>query len=289
MAIQIKGLKKKFGRIEAVRGLDLSVPTGSICGFLGRNGAGKTTTLKMLQGMIRPDSGEATVLGYRIDKPDESVAMRRRTAFVCEEKGTFSYMNVGQVIRVTRALYPLWSDEIAARLLATFELPSNRRVGDLSKGGQTKLALLLALSRGAEVLILDEPTEGLDPTAIEEFLQALVVMAAESQTTVFFSSHQLSEVEQIADRVVIIEKGRTVVEDSLDDLKTNYRRIRAVFDAEVPVISGARVIGRVASLLVRGDSQQVLEQVRMLRPSAIDVEPVALKEIFFDCVKGDRL
>jgi len=286
MAIQVTGLKKSFGKVEAVRGLNFSVPAGSICGFLGRNGAGKTTTLKMLQGMIHPDAGHATILGLNIADPAQSVQIRQRAAFVTEEKGTLGYLKVSQVIKITKAFYPNWSNEIEAKLLDTFEIPTDRRVSKLSKGGQTKLSLLLALARGAEMLILDEPTEGLDPAATEQLLQSLVVMSAESQTTVFFSSHQLAEVEQIADRVVIIDKGVTVVEDSLDDLKHNYRRVRLVFDATAPAIPGARIDGRTASLLVRHD--HAIDELRALKPASLDIDSVSLKEIFLDSVKGDR-
>ncbi len=289
MVIQAKGLRKTFGATEAVRGLDFSVPQGSICAFLGRNGAGKTTTLKMLQGMVHPTGGEATVLGLRIDDRDESVAIRRRVAFVCEEKGTVAYMKLRKIIDLTKSFYPSWNDGTERILLDRFELNPQQHAGTLSKGMQTKFSLLLAMCRDAELLILDEPSEGLDPASSEDLLQMLVSLAADGKTTIFFSTHHLGDVEQIADRVVIIDHGRTVVEDSLDDLKNNYRRVSMVFDANVPVIAGAQVQGRVASVLLRGGAQDAVERLRKFNPSAIDVHQVALKDIFLDCVKGDRV
>src|SRR5450759_1673639 len=204
--IETRSLSKCFGGTTAVRDLSLAIRPGEITGFLGRNCAGKTTTIKMLLGMTRPSSGEGHVLGYRIDDPRASVEIRRRVAYVPEDKQLYGYMTVAQMIQFTRSLYPSWQLALERKLLASYELPPARKVKALSKGMRTKLALLLGLARGAELLILDEPSEGLDPVAIEDLLQALVAAAAEG-TTVFFSSHQLAEVERIADHICLIDKG----------------------------------------------------------------------------------
>ena len=143
-------------------------------------------------------------------------------------------MTVGEMIRFTAAFYPRWRADLEQRYLHTFELPLDRRIKALSRGMRTKLALLLALCRGAELLILDEPTSGLDPAMTEEVLQALVAHVGDGQMTVFFSSHQIAEVDQIADRVAIIDRGRAVVAGSLDDLRERFRRIQLVFDGDAP-------------------------------------------------------
>jgi ABC-2 type transport system ATP-binding protein len=172
-----------------------------------------------------------------------------------------------------------------------FELPADRRVKALSRGMRTKLALLLALSRGAELLILDEPTSGLDPAMTEEVLQALVAHVAGEEMTVFFSSHQIAEVEQIADRIAIIDRGRAVVSGALDDLKENFRRVQLVFDRDAPDaafrtpgIARVRRKGRVLSVLSSAGADGVLEEARQLNPVSIDVAPVTLKEIFLETV-----
>jgi ABC-2 type transport system ATP-binding protein len=160
--IHTHALSKSYGSVQAVRGLNLSVGAGRITGFLGRNGAGKSTTIKMLLGMMRPSAGEGTVLGMRIGDPNESVELRRRVAYVSEDKRLYNYMTVEQMARFTSSFFPDWRPEVAQQLLREYELPHNRKIKALSKGMRTKLALLLALARRPELLILDEPSEGLD-------------------------------------------------------------------------------------------------------------------------------
>jgi ABC-2 type transport system ATP-binding protein len=234
VAIDTADLSKRYDGAEALHGLSLQVPTGSIFGFLGRNGAGKTTTIKLLLGMTRPTSGSARVFGLRADAPDDSVEIRRRTGFVSEDKDLYDYMTVEEMVRFTKPLYPRWRDDLERRYLTRFELPPDRKVKALSRGMRTKLALLLALCRGAELLILDEPTSGLDPAVTEEVLQALVAHVSSEEMTVFFSSHQIAEIDQIADRVAIIHRGRLVVGGALDDLRERFRRIQFVFDGDAP-------------------------------------------------------
>jgi ABC-2 type transport system ATP-binding protein len=151
-----------------------------------------------------------------------------------------------------------------------------------------RLALLLAIARGAELLLLDEPTDGLDPAMTEETLQALVSLGAEAGTTILFSSHQLPLVEQIADRVCVIEQGRVVVDDSLDELRASYRRVQIVFEGEAPCegFPGGRREGRTLSLLVGGDAGAVVARARALEARSVDVRPVTLKEIFLEASKG---
>src|SRR3954452_24100083 len=223
--ITTSGLYKSYDGVEAVRGLDLQVPAGSICGFLGRNGAGKTTTIKVLLGMARGTSGPATLFGIPVGMSAAGVDVRRRIGFVSDDKDLYDFMTVAETIRFTAAFFPRWRADLEQRYLRSFELPPDRKVKALSRGTRTKLALLLALCRGAELLILDEPTSGLDPAMTEQVLQALVSHVATEEMTVFFSSHQIAEVDQIADRVAIIDRGRTVVTGALDDLREKYQRI----------------------------------------------------------------
>src|SRR5215212_8555378 len=195
--IETAGLQKSYGSFEALRGLELQVPPGSIFGFLGRNGAGKTTTMKLLLGMAQPTGGTARVFGLDANDAQASVEIRQRTGFVSEEKELYDSMTVDEMIRFTRAFYPRWRHHLEQRYRHAFELPHDRKIKALSRGMRTKLALLLALCRGAELLMLDEPTSGLDPTITEQVLQALVSHVASEEMTVFFSSHQIAEVDQI--------------------------------------------------------------------------------------------
>jgi ABC-2 type transport system ATP-binding protein len=159
---------------------------------------------------------------------------------------------------------------------------------------RTQLILLLAISRGADLLIMDEPTSGLDPAVTEEILQALAELAASDGTTVFFSSHQLAEVEQICDRVCLIDEGQVVIDGVLDDLKSQYRRILLVFDGEpprelasFPGVDHVRRRGRMASVLAHVDVDTVVDRVREFGPRSVEVHPVTLKELFLDHVKGE--
>jgi ABC-2 type transport system ATP-binding protein len=229
MVIETHELTKRYGPFEAVGSLSLKVPRHQITGFLGRNGAGKSTTIKMLLGMTKPSSGTGKVLGYRIDDPKESVLIRQNVAYVGEDKGLYAYLTVEQMVRFTRSFYTDWQTDIEQRLLNEYQLPPRRKVKALSKGMRTKLALLLALARRPKLLILDEPTEGLDPVSIEELLQTLQGTATDG-TAIFFSSHQLSEVERIADRIVMIDRGRLAMDVSLSQLQQDHQgSLREVF------------------------------------------------------------
>jgi ABC-2 type transport system ATP-binding protein len=289
--IETSELRKDYDGVEAIRGLSLQVPGGSIYGFLGRNGAGKTTTIKVLLGMARPTSGQARVFGLPVDSNDGSVAIRSRTGFVSEDKGLYEFMTVESIIRFTAGFYPRWRGDLERRYLRAFDLPSDRRVKALSHGMRTKLALLLALCRAAELLILDEPTSGLDPAMAEEVLQALVGHVAKEEMTILFASHQLAEVDQIADHVAIIHRGRAVVAGALDDLRQNFRRIQLVFDGDGPEpmfraigIQRVRRKGRVVTILASSGADSVLEEARSLNPVSVEVLPVTLKEIFLETV-----
>ena len=293
--IETAALRKSYDGVEALRGLDLQVPAGSICGFLGRNGAGKTTTMKILLGMVHPTGGQARVLGLAAESPRDSVEIRRRTAFVGEEKDLYGTMTVEEIVRFTAAFFPRWRDDLQQRYLRKFELPLNRKIKALSRGMRTKLSLLLALCRGAELLLLDEPTSGLDPAMAEDVLQALVAQVANEAITVFFSSHQIAEVDQIADRVAIIDRGRAVVAGDLDELRERFCRVRIVFDGDAPRASfrapGVERVqrdGRVLTILSSRGADAVVEEARALHPLSVDVDRVTLKEIFLESAAAEE-
>ena len=289
-AVETRELKKRFADNYALAGLTMTVPWGHIVGFLGRNGSGKTTTIKILLDVIRRTSGEATVLG----EPTGSVAARRRIGFLGEDKRLYSYMTVREIIAFTRPFFPTWRVDTETRLLTEFELPLNSKVSALSKGTRTKLGLLLNLCRHAEFLILDEPSEGLDPVMTEQMLQSLVRQAADG-TTIFFSSHQVAEVEQIADYIIAIEKGRVILEGSLDHLRREFRRVNLVFDDPPPPeafrrCGVERVIaqGRTISILVSRNVDEIAALGPLLAAKSVEVQSVGLKELFLEKVKEDH-
>ena len=291
LAIETADLRKRFDTTDALRGLNLRVPRGSIFAFLGRNGAGKTTTIKLLLGMARATSGQAHVLGLPAGDAAASVSIRRRTGFVDESKGLYDYMTVDAMIRFTAAFYPGWRPDHEKRYLQAFGLPRHQRIKTLSLGMRAKLALLLALCRGVELLVLDEPTVGLDPAASEEVLQAIVTHVSTESLTVFFSSHHLADVDQIADHIAIIDAGQTVVSGALDDLRGRYRRVQLVFAGEAPEIAfrapgvvRVRRQGRVMTALSSAGSHALIEEAMRFGPVSADALPVTLKEIFLESV-----
>lgn len=296
LAVDVADLHKTYeGGIEALRGLNLRVPAGSIYGLLGRNGAGKTTTIKVLLGMAAPTRGQVRVLGLAADVQDSSVAIRQRTGYVSEERDLYDAMTVAQIIRFTAGFYPTWRSDLEVRYQRSFELAPDRTVRELSRGMRTKLALLLALSRGAELLVLDEPTSGLDPAATEEVLQALVAHVAKEEMTVLLSTHHLTDVDQVADHIAIVDSGRAIVSGALDDLRDAYRRVQCVFDGDAPEpafrspgVVRAQRRGRVLTIFNSGNLEQVLDEARVLRPLSIEVLPVTLKDIFLETVGGEN-
>ena len=291
--IETNQLCKSFDSQPALRGLDLRVPVGSIFGFLGRNGAGKTTTIKTLMGLLRCDSGSAEVFGRPIIDADYPVEIRRRIGFVTEDKELYPYMTVEQLIRFTRPFFPKWRHDLERRYLQMFELPPRRKIPDLSKGMRSKLMLLLAISRGAELLILDEPTDGLDPAATEDVLRELVTIAASSGTTMFFSSHQLSEVELIADHIGIVDQGKMIVSGSLDDMKIQYQRLQMVFPDPMKLpkqwVDGVEFVrqeGRMVSIIASRNADGIVDQVQAIPGTVVERFPVTLKEIFLEHVRS---
>lgn len=289
--IETSGLRKSYGKVEAVRNLNLTVEGNRITAFLGLNGAGKSTTIKMLLGMIPPDHGQSRVLGRQINDPADSIALRQRVAYVSEHKQLYDYMTVEQMIRFTKSFYSDWRTDQEQALLKKYQLPLDRYVKSLSKGMRTKLALLLAFARQPELLILDEPSEGLDPIGIEMLLESLVTHCSEG-TAVFFSSHQIPEVERIADHVCVLDKGELVLDASMDDLRQSYRQIDLAFPSvpsetafRIAGVQGVRSKGHQMRIFASKNSEAVVERARDFYATSIEVTPVGLREIFLQTIK----
>ena len=221
--IQTKNLTKVYEHEKAVDSLDLSVPQGSVFGFLGVNGAGKTTTVRMIVGHLHPTEGEVTLLGKNPWK--HNGADRRRVAYVSDNMHLPGWMTPEGAMRLNASLYPKWDGTLARRLLNDFDLPPSKRFQSFSRGEKRRLCLLLAICQNADVLILDEPASGLDVAARHKFLNLILEQVYDGKRTVFLSSHLLSDLERIIDRLAIIHHGRMHLSGSLDDLKTEVRQI----------------------------------------------------------------
>jgi len=290
-AIEIRDLVVRYGRRDAVNGLSLEVPRGSVYGFLGPNGAGKTTTIKTLLGFRGLDGGSARVLGY--DVVGESLEVRARVGFASEVDSLYGGMTVTRVCDFCRDLSRSWDQGLVDRYVGVFGLPRDTRIRKLSKGQRAQLQLCLALGSDPEVLILDEPTSGLDPIARHAFLKVLVGDVAAEGRTVFFSTHLLSDIEAAADTIGIIKGGRLLVSGNLDDLRATHRVFRLAYaeappDDEVqtlrdlPHVREVERDGRGVLVRARGDVEAVYRALerRPFRVLDLDSTGMSLDDIF---------
>jgi ABC-2 type transport system ATP-binding protein len=225
-AIEAHELVCRFGRNAAVDGLSLSVPDGSIYAFLGPNGAGKTTTIKMLMNIIRPSGGSAGVLG--VDSTRLSPREFEQIGYVSENQRMPDWMTVQELISFCRPMYPNWDDGFCAKLLAGFDLPLDRKLKSLSRGMRMKAALLSSLAYHPRLLVMDEPFTGLDPLVRDEVIRGLLELTGQEKWTVFISSHDIDEVERLADWVGVINAGKIHLAESALSLQQRFRTIECV-------------------------------------------------------------
>lgn len=282
--IETRGLARRFGKLLAVNNLDLDIPRGSIFGFMGRNGAGKTTTIQMLLGLLPMNAGSASVLGF--DSRKHSFEIKGRVGYVPEKHHFYPWMTVAELTRFTSSFYPTWQHEKCSELLRNFELDPKKKVKELSKGMVAKLALTLALAHDPQLLILDEPTGGLDVLVRRDFLESIVRMIQEEGKTVFFSSHVLVDMERVADEIAIIEEGRLVRRSTLQELKDTVKKVRVTF-REDPAsdirIEGARHIardGREWVVTYDNFAEDRLASLRQLPIAGLQVIDLSLEDIF---------
>jgi ABC-2 type transport system ATP-binding protein len=225
--IDVSDLTRRFGATTALASVSLSVGRGVVHGLVGANGAGKTTLIKHVLGLLRTQSGSVRVFGR--DPVADPVGVLSRIGYLSEENDLPSWMRLEELVRYSRAFYPAWDDAYAEELRQTFALDPTARIGDLSKGQKARAGLLVALAYRPELLVLDEPSSGLDPIVRRDILAAVVRTIAHEGRTVLFSSHLLDEVEQVADHVTMISQGRIVMSSPLDEMRESYRCLRVRF------------------------------------------------------------
>jgi ABC-2 type transport system ATP-binding protein len=298
-AIRTVGLCKTYRGIpirrtsrDAVRDLDLHVPAGGITGLLGPNGAGKSTVVKLLLGLVRPTAGTVTVLGRDVSR--EGLAIRRELGYVPESRSIFGWMRAGDFIARVAALSPRWDATYAERLTTRWGIDRRARLRELSSGTRSRLLLLAALARRSKLLVLDEPTTGLDPQVVDDALAELAGGAADG-ASVLLVTHRLEEVDRICDRVVIMREGRSVLSADLDELRASWRAIDV---RGHPVPERLRTWEEVAAvvphgehtrLLVRADPDAVVARVRLLGADVTGVRALSLREIYLTCMHDGGL
>ncbi|MDF1816410.1 MAG: ABC transporter ATP-binding protein [Verrucomicrobiales bacterium] len=263
-----------YGSTIAVDQLSLKVPKGSIYGFLGVNGAGKTSTIKMLMGILPPAHGEICILGEWQKRV--SPRSRRHLAYVSQEQFFYPWMKPHRLAKFVRAFYPDWKQSQFESLLMRFQLPANKSVTEMSGGMKTKLALALALSSQPGILILDEPTAGLDPVARREFMDIVITEAGEKGTTTFFSSHLVNEVEQCADTVGILHRGKLLHEGPLDLLMKQVVCISNCDESGIPEDAVVLQQKEDGKLFVKHSGKDVRDRL----PDQCGIQSATLEEIF---------
>lgn len=261
LAIELLDVHKRFGNARVLSGLDVSVRSGEVFGFLGRNGAGKSTAIRLLMGITSPDAGEVRLFGVPLH--DDVVATRRRIGYVAQDQNLYPWMSPRVLGRFVRGFYPDWDEARWRSLIGRFALPMKQRLGTFSGGMKAKLALAMALATRPELLILDEPTAGMDPVARREFLDLVREQTARDGATTFFSTHLIDEIEAIADRIAIIEGGRTVYQGPLAPLRQRTAAFSISLADDIPgtlPLSPDAAAIRVLGDAVRLDRRHVMLQ-----------------------------
>jgi ABC-2 type transport system ATP-binding protein len=286
MIINADNLQKAFGKFDALRGLSMAIPEGSVFALIGANGAGKTTTIKVLMNLVRPTAGSATVLG--VDSRKLSPHERAQIGYVSENQEMPGRLSVSQYLDYLRPLYSTWDLQLERTVLQQLNLPMDRRIKDLSHGMRMKMALACALPFRPKLLVLDEPFSGLDPLIREEFMEQLLLQAGEM--TILISSHELADIESAATHVAYIEQGRLLFQEEMDELCGRVREVRvtlkeaAVAPGDLPAHwLSVKAAGSVVSFVdVQFDEDELRAHISTLMTGICDVQvqPVALKEIF---------
>jgi len=288
--VTLDKVSKRYGKLRVLNQLNLSVQPGEIYGFLGRNGAGKSTAIRLMMGISPPNSGHVSVFGEPM-KGRRCAKARRHIGFVAQEQSFYPWMTPIRLGKFMGGLYPDWSNERYTSLLQRFELPDNRKAGSFSGGMKARLALSMALASNPRLLILDEPTAGMDPVARREFLSLVKAEVHSSDTTVFFSTHLVGDIEALANRIGILDGGKLVYEGSTEELAARsacFQADQSVNPEEFPL---QELNGRAYEMIRRSSNQrQETLVLRWLEPDTQIIPaplphgwrelPLSLEDIF---------
>jgi ABC-2 type transport system ATP-binding protein len=288
--VEVHGLSRRFGRTLALDGVDLKIPRGAVFGLVGENGAGKTTLIKHMLGLFKAQSGAVRVFGR--DPVRDPVGVLGRVGYLSEDRDLPDWMTVGELMRYLRAFYSGWDDTFADGLRERFDLDPGARIKGLSQGQRARTCLLAAMAYRPELLVLDEPSTGLDPIVRREILSAIIRTIAEEGRTVLFSSHLLDEVERMADWVAMIDRGKIVLCGPLEEVKAAHRRLTLRFDeprSQPPRLAGAlscEGFGRDWTTVCRAPAEPLAGEAAGLGAQVIDDHIPSLDEIFVARVRS---
>jgi ABC-2 type transport system ATP-binding protein len=292
IVLETQGLTKYYGSTLAVDHLNLKVPRGCICGFVGRNGAGKTTAIKLMLGLLTPTAGSSRLLGC--DSTALTPEIRRRIGYVTEGHRLFRWMSIGELERFQRAFFPdQWDDKLFGDMIEYFELPRKRKIKHLSNGQRAQVSLALALAPNPELLIMDDPTLGLDAAIRRQFLEGMIELIMRQGRTVLFSSHILGDVERVADRIAVIDKGVLRANCSLEQFRTAVKKVILSFADSVPTevdIEGLlhcrRSEEQLELTLVGTDEAQIGEWAKSAKAEEYDIVQMNLEDQFIEYTAG---
>jgi ABC-2 type transport system ATP-binding protein len=290
LAVQFEGVSKKYKHFS-LNNIDLQLPTGSIMGFIGANGAGKSTTIRILMGLVHQDRGEVNVLGHHM--PAEQTAAKFDIGFVSEDLRLYGSPTLEWHMGFIRSIYPSWDQPYAEDLLRRFDLKAEQKIKGLSHGQRVKAALLLSLARRPKLLVLDEPTTGLDPVARKEVLTELMAVLADSERTILFSSHNTLDVEQISDQITFIDRGHIIDSDDKEIFLDRWRRLRLLLppDASLPQLPGIVEVGgsgRLPVLTTNSYEPAMVSACQDVGATVQAVDTMTLEEIFVANVQSRR-
>ena len=278
--IEVRNLTKHFGDFCALDQLELHVPKGAVYGLVGPNGAGKSTLIRHLTGVYRPDSGEVLIDGQAVY---ENKAIKSRFSYIPDDVFYFHTSNLNDMMKFYRGLYPKFDLEMYDKLCAVFSLDPKKSLRSFSKGMQKQAAFLLSLCTRPDVLILDEPVDGLDPVMRRQVWSLILQDVAERQITVLVSSHNLRELEDVCDHVGIMHQGKMLLERSLTELQGNIVKVQVAFNGKRPAdleIVHSSQSGRLETLIVRGEQEEIRAKVQAAEPLFFDLMPLSLEEVF---------
>lgn len=276
--IELKNVTKTFGNFTALDHLTMTVPKGSVYGLVGPNGAGKSTVIRNITGVYTPDSGSITINGEEIY---ENIDLKGKIGYIPDDVFYFPSATLEDMRKFYRGLYPKFDDMLFEKLYDIFNLPPKSPIRRFSKGMQKQAAFHLAICCRPEVLILDEPVDGLDPVMRRQVMSLILSDVAEYGTTVLISSHNLRELEDVCDHVGIMDHGKMLLERSLADMQGNTVKLQLV--GKIPEdlnILHENHSGRLSTYIIRGTAQEVIDKVTILNPAYFDVLPLSLEEIF---------
>jgi ABC-2 type transport system ATP-binding protein len=291
--VEVTGLSRNFGRTQALDDVSLTVKPGLVYGLVGANGQGKTTLIRHLLGLLRARTGTVRVFG--LDPVKDPVAVLERVGYLSEERELPGWMRISELMRYTAAYHPKWAQSYADELLNTFGLDGSKKVKDLSKGMRAQAGLIVAVAHRPDLLLLDEPSTGLDAVVRKDILNAIIRAVADDGRTAIFSSHLLDEVELMSDYVFMIDAGKLVLHGNLDEVKQEHQLLTVRFSEErdaLPVIDGvlsAKQLGKTWTVVCNGDGDRIVDSLKTLGGEISSSRTASLQEIFVARVGHDRV